>query len=240
MSSIKLFCIPYAGGTAIIYESWKRRLGESIELIPLELKGRGSRGKEKFYNNFDEAVDDLYDKIKSVLKREDCYAIFGHSMGALIAYELTHKLTRNNYKEPMHLFLSGRYPPHIKKSKGMIRSKSDEELIQAISELNPDAKEIYENKKWAGYFLTIIRSDFEMLESYEFTPSRDKLNCKISLLNGNRDIGVGKDEVKEWDRYTNETCTFYEFNGGHFFINYDARKIIEIINSSLELSKVLP
>src|ERR1700738_4611092 len=107
-----LFCLPYAGGSEVIYYKWKKYLHPSIQLIPIQLKGRGKRFSEIFYENIEEAVDDIFENVKDKIVDDD-YAIYGHSMGSLLAYELYYKISKLNLKKPKHIFFSGYKAPSI-------------------------------------------------------------------------------------------------------------------------------
>lgn len=104
MKKFKLFCFPYSGGSSVIYEKWRKKLSPSIELIPIEYAGRGTRFATPLFENINDVVEDVFYAIKIHLDTTSHYSFFGHSMGALIAYELSHKLTQLNYTAPVHIF----------------------------------------------------------------------------------------------------------------------------------------
>jgi len=106
----KLFCIPYAGGSANLYNKWAQTLSKDIELVPLELAGRGTRISEGFYKNLEVAVDDIFNQIVDHIYDSN-YAFFGHSLGAFLVYELTQKIMSLNLPLPKHIFFSGRRSP---------------------------------------------------------------------------------------------------------------------------------
>lgn len=93
MTKIKLFCLPYAGGSSVIFNSWKQYIDPSIELVPIELAGRGKRINEPLYNGVNDAVEDVFGLIKNKIT-DTPYALFGHSMGGMISYELAQKIKR--------------------------------------------------------------------------------------------------------------------------------------------------
>lgn len=111
MGKLKLFCVPYAGGSSSIYLKWKPLLEWRIEIIPLELRGRGSRFDEPFYENFSDAIQDLYHAIRPQIENER-YAFFGHSMGSLMIHDLIQKIEDNNLQSPEHVFFRA-VSPHI-------------------------------------------------------------------------------------------------------------------------------
>lgn len=237
MYKIKLFCLPFAGGSATVYQRWARHLDSSIELCPVELAGRGKRFSELFYDDFDAAVQDLYQTIVRQLNRGEPFAFFGHSMGSLLTYALVHKLKSNGYQEPMHIFFSGRYPPHIMKDRDT-HLLPDEEFKKEIFKFGGTSKEIMENPELQSLFLPILRADYKVINTYTHQPQKGKLNCSISILNGTEDFEVINYSIDEWKDYTLGDCQFYQFDGGHFFINDKVKEITELINNTLILEQV--
>src|SRR3989337_1522600 len=112
MNTIKLFCFPYAGGSATAFNNWKRYLSPSIKLLPVELRGRGRRVHEPLYRDMIDAVEDVFNIVSPEIG--DCpYAFFGHSMGGSIAYNVAQMIQRANLPSPAHIFFSARKAPHI-------------------------------------------------------------------------------------------------------------------------------
>ncbi|MGG0811203.1 thioesterase domain-containing protein [Paenibacillus alvei] len=111
MSKTKLFCIPHAGGSASIYLKWRKMLPSTIQLIPLELSGRGARWNEPLYHHLEEAVEDLYTQVTRHIGSD--YILFGHSMGSLLAFELYYKLIGQDWPEPVQFIASGGKRPHL-------------------------------------------------------------------------------------------------------------------------------
>ncbi|GED03971.1 thioesterase domain-containing protein [Bacillus atrophaeus] len=114
-TSIKLFCIPHAGGMSSIYNEWKPIAGLNVELCPIELAGRRTSFLDEHYKTFDQAVDDVVSKILNHNKTNQKFAVFGHSMGAYIAYEVVQILNKLNENRLVHLFVSGKGAPNNKK-----------------------------------------------------------------------------------------------------------------------------
>jgi surfactin synthase thioesterase subunit len=112
MKKIRLFCLPYAGGSSMVYSKWKDDLDRCIHLRPLELAGRGKRISEPYYQSAEEAAEDVLQMIRFELA-DLPYAFYGHSMGALFAYLTTQKIRKMRYPGPVHIFFSGRVAPHI-------------------------------------------------------------------------------------------------------------------------------
>ncbi|MBN1050256.1 thioesterase II family protein [Clostridium botulinum] len=226
-----LFCLPYAGGSETIYYNWKRYLNSSIYLESVELRGRGKRFNEDFYENLEEAVEDIFENIKEKILYDD-YAIYGHSMGSILAYELYYKIHNENIKIPKHIFFSGYMSPSTLRKKKQIHLLPDEEFIKEVIELGGTPQEIVDNKELLQLFTPILRNDFKMLENYVYKEKKDKIQCNISILNGNEDDITIK-EILEWKNHGNKGFKVYNFEGNHFFINTNVENITKIINTTL-------
>ncbi|MBN1040259.1 thioesterase [Clostridium botulinum] len=226
-----LFCLPYAGGSETIYYNWKRYLNSSIYLESVELRGRGKRFNEDFYENLEEAVEDIFENIKEKILYDD-YAIYGHSMGSILAYELYYKIHNENIKIPKHIFFSGYMSPSILRKKKQIHLLPDEEFIKEVIELGGTPQEIVDNKELLQLFTPILRNDFKMLENYVYKEKKDKIQCNISILNGNEDDITIK-EILAWKNHGNKGFKVYNFEGNHFFINTNVENITKIINTTL-------
>ncbi|MCY7976523.1 thioesterase II family protein [Bacillus inaquosorum] len=232
---IKLFCLPYAGGSSTIFSGWKRFLDASVELVALELPGHGTRMSEPLLNHAGSVTEDLFEQAKSHLDDSD-YAIFGHSMGSLLAYELQKKLTMEN-KQPIHMFFSGRFPPHIPEKK-VLHQLSNSALKQAVIEMGGVPEEFSKNEQVLDFFLPILRADFELLETYRNTAVAP-LSCDISVFYGKRDLPSVLFDLSDWNQYTDQTCRFYEFEGDHFFINQKTEEVTAKINHILNQTGVV-
>ncbi|WP_339281036.1 alpha/beta fold hydrolase [Paenibacillus sp. FSL H8-0282] len=225
---MKLFCIPYAGSSASIYSQWSSELGGIAEIIPVELAGRGRRIYDPLYRSFEEAVEDVTSIIVQQLN-ENPYAIFGHSLGAILAYETIHQLKRMEYMEPDIAFFSARSAPQIiDKDKEIVHTFPDEEFKRHIMELGGTPPHFFENTELLELFLPIIRSDFRIAETYLFQERKSKLGCDVYILSGNQDETTSGD-VREWDQVTNNACKYFEFDGDHFFIHSQSQSVIETI-----------
>lgn len=229
MKRIRLFCLPYAGGSAMLYTRWKKFLHDSIELYPVELAGRGSRSKEPFYNSVNDAVDDIYNSIEETLDDTE-FAFFGHSMGCVLVYELMYRIKELKNRIPIHAFFSGRYPPHIKRLDKIFHKMPKEEFIDEIYKIGGMQKEFFEHKELLDIFVPIIKADYKIIEEYNHVPKLEKFNIDITVFNGAQDKDVTPDDLKEWHSITNKACDVIEFEGGHFFILSKHEEIVEVVN----------
>lgn len=232
MDKIKLFCIPYAGGSAMVYLTWKKHLHNRIELVPVELAGRGRRFSEPLYRSAEEAVEDIFNRISGELESSP-YALFGHSMGSLLAYELTRKILASKLQEPLHVFFSGRHPPYAPGEKKGLHLLPDEEFIAEFYKLGGINEELLKNKELLDIFVPIIRADYRIVEEHIHKGDIPKLNSNISALNGKNDTFIVNKDISRWKECTNKNCRFYEFNDGHFFINSYREEVTSVINDTL-------
>jgi len=230
---MKLFCLPYAGGSATYYTKWKKYLNSTIELYPVELAGRGKRYTAPFYNSVADAVEDVYSMIKDELDKGP-YAIFGHSMGSVIAYELGIR-TMNLHPDPVHVFVSGGTAPHARKKPIPTHNLPLEQFKEEILKYEGTPNYFFENKELLKLFLPILRADIKLLEEYSFGDGREsvRFNCPISVFCGKSDAHAPMSTIDEWQKLTKKECRIYPFEGGHFFIHDNEEEIVEIINNSL-------
>ncbi len=228
LQKIKLFCLPYAGGSAISYVRLKKYLKSNIELYPIELSGRGRRFNESFYQNFDEAVNDASNIIIENLDGTP-YAILGHSMGCWLGLELAYKLKEMGLYSPVHMFLSGRYPPTIKKNEILLHTLPMEEFMSSIFELGGTPKELLEHKELYNIYSKILYTDIKMLETFIPSQHNDKLDCNFTIFYGKNDNKMSLSDANEWGFYTKRNSKVYGFEGGHFFIHENEQDIAEVI-----------
>lgn len=232
MNKIMLLCFPYAGGSSAAYLSWKKYLDSNIELCPVELSGRGKRINDPLYECVEDVINDIFPKFENIIANSS-YALYGHSMGCLLAYEFARKIRACGMKEPLHAFLSGRFPPFIE-SKTKKYLLTDSEFIKDIAAFGGMNQEILNNRELMSFFLPIIRADYRIVELYRHVDDGFRFTCDLTILNGKYDDLIIENEVIRWRECTNKNCSFYEFYGGHFFINEYKERVIGIINEELE------
>jgi len=229
-NKIKLYCIPYAGGSATIYNQWKSKLESHIELHPIELAGKGSRITEPFYPNLEVAVEDIFTTISNDISTQD-YVIFGHSMGALITYELLQKIKITDIKQPLHAYFSGRKPPHIARKK-TYSSLSAEAFEKEIMSLGGTPPELFKYPELKQIFVPILRNDFKLSETVIERPEISTLPFDISILVG-KEEQIKQSEAVQWKMHTSKNCSVHFINGGHFFLSKEVEAVTSIINKSI-------
>lgn len=232
LRKIILFCLPYGGGSAAVFNSWRKFLDKNIEIRPIEIAGRGSRLEEPFYQNSYEAIDDVYKMIEPLIDNSP-YALFGHSLGCLLTYELLIRAMDNKLKEPKHVFFSGLNPPHLDERSSDIHLLPDKEFDIIVQKLGGTPEEFFENKELKDIFIPILRNDYRLYENHKYSNIMKKFNFDISVLNGIDDSSTSLEKVNQWSKYTSQECKIYNFKGGHFFINECQSSVLEVINLNL-------
>jgi surfactin synthase thioesterase subunit len=231
---MKLFCFPYAGGSSAIFNRWKNYVGNEIEIIAVELAGRGKRIHEPLYSDFNAAIDDVFSLIIDEIKGNETYAFFGHSMGAKIAYELTQKILEIGLPRPEHIFFSGRGAPYVLgEDEKEYHKLPDAEFKEEVFSLGGTPKEFFEHPELLEVFLPLLRNDFKLA-------SREFNNKEINLLPCDITVFLGKDEdltaeqINSWKDYTSENCSIHYYNGGHFFINEKVEDVVAKIKNTIQ------
>lgn len=232
MRTIKLICIPYAGGSMQVYRSWNKYLENSIQLNSVELAGRGRRFSEPSYENMEAAVNDVYRIVLPLIQNSE-YAVFGHSMGGVIAYELIQKLSKEGFHNPEHVFFSGVNPPFEKKYKPNIHDAPLGVFLDEMRDIGGTSEQLLKNDDFIKTFIPIIRADYKILETYDCVHTNTKFEFDISVLGGRRDKDFNDKELEVWKNCTIGKCSIYKFDGGHFFINEKVEDIVKIINKVL-------
>lgn len=230
MSKIKLFCFPYAGGSAIVYNDWKQYLDPEIELRPIELSGRGRRIHEALYQDLDEAVEDILQQIKNEIIKSP-FALFGHSMGSLISYQLAQKIKDNNLPHPQHIFFSGRSAPHVnRQDEKKFHLLSDDDFKKEIIKLGGTSPEFFEHPELLELFLPLLKNDFKIAETEIFNGEEiHPLDVDITVFLGKED-DFTPEQCDGWKNHTAQLCNIFHFNGGHFFLHNKTERVVQIIN----------
>jgi len=231
---MRLFCFPYAGGSAQIFRSWSTQLPPGVEVCPIHLPGRGLRLRDAPYSRLEPLLDRISEALIPQLERP--YALFGHSMGAMISYELARRLRDAGVRQPLHLFLSGRRAPHLKDEEPPIHDLPAPEFLNAMYRLGGTDKAILENDELLGLMLPMLRADFELVETYRYLPG-EPLDIPITAYGGLLDEEVSREQLAEWRQHTRESFSLHMLPGNHFFLTSAQNQLLRLL--SLELTGLL-
>ena len=229
-SSVRLFCFPYAGGSAAIFHDWARGLPPDVEVCAAMLPGRGSRMLDAPLTRIPLMVEHLSDAITPYLDKP--FAFVGHSMGALIGFELARCLRRKAGVQPAQLFVSGCRAPHLPDPAPPPYNLPDPELIEFLRELNGMPEEILEHAELMALLLPILRADLEAVATYAYADGRP-LGCPISAYGGLRDPRAKRENLAAWREQTTAGFILRMFDGDHFFIHQAAPRFISTLGREL-------
>jgi|SRR5579864_160336 len=226
---LRLFCFPYAGGSETTFRTWQQSLPEAIEVLPIQLPGRGTRIKEPALTRLVPLVQALSQSLRPEMELP--FVFFGHSMGGLIAFELARQLRREGGPLPVHLFISAKCCPRQVDDlyTGEI---PDEELIQILRRHEGTPREALEDAELMQLLLPVIRADMELCNTY-VCESEPPLSCPITAFGGLQDHVSGRPCLEGWRNYTTGRFTLRMFPAGHFFLQTWERSILEVIFKEL-------
>lgn len=231
-AALRLFCLPYAGGGVSIYRNWSTLLPPDVEICSIQLPGRDCRLNEKPFTNSILLVEALAQAIYPFLDKP--FTFFGHSMGAIIGFELARCL-RNKYSlEPLHLFVSGRPAPQIPDDDPPTYCLPEIEFINELKRLNGTPKEVLEHPELMQMLIPILRADFEVCQTYVYSDEKP-LNCSITAYYGANDQDVDRNKMEAWNKQTSNTFKVHMLPGDHFFINKYEKPLLHLISKVLSL-----
>lgn len=228
---VRLFCFPYAGGGALIYNSWSEGLSDNIEVCPVQLPGRGSRMGEPAYTHVAPLVRTLSHVIGPFLDKP--FAFFGHSMGAVIAFELAQHLRREHGFEPVHLFVSARRAPHLPVSGSPIYDLPEPEFLEELRRLNGTPREVLEHRELMSLMLPTIRADFSICQTYDYMP-KPPLDCPITAFGGLQDGDVTREQLEAWRNHTSDEFSLRMVPGDHFYLQTARPHLLSVISRNLQ------
>ncbi len=214
----RLFCFPFAGGGTGIFRGWSTNLAPDVRVCPVQLPGRESRLGQKPYQNIHELVKDMAEEMADYWRTP--YALFGHSMGALIAYELTRYLRRRLFPLPKHLFVSAFRAPHLPMLRTKIHGLGDAEFIAELRAYGGSSEVVLQHHEIMQLLLPGIRADFRAHETYQYY-QEPPLPVPITTMGGEADDTVAKEELAAWHVHGSREFALQMFAGNHFFILRD-------------------
>ena len=231
---LRLFCFPYAGGGASIFRDWAASLPASVEVCPIQLPGRESRIQERPFHRVTALVSALSCALQPYLDKP--FAFWGHSMGALIAFELARQLRRENKPGPLHLLVSGHRAPQLPDSVPPIHQLPEREFVRELRLLNGTPETVLQHAELMQLMMPILRADFALAETYTYTVEAP-LDCSISVFGGLQDERVGNNDLKPWQEQTWQDFSLRLFPGDHFYFHSHRSQLF--LAMSEELRRIL-
>jgi surfactin synthase thioesterase subunit len=222
---LNLLCLPYAGGSASMYRLWPTHVPPWLRVVALELPGRGARLREGALAHWPALLDTLAHDARPWLDRP--YALFGHSMGALIALELAHLLRARHGATPVWLGVSACTAPSRRKPEHQWLSCPRSELLNELRALNGTPPELLDNAEFMAMIEPALRADFHLCGTH-VSPPREPLHCPVLALCGQDDMEIVREpeNLRAWQRETDGRLRTQLFQGGHFFIQVQREAVL--------------
>jgi medium-chain acyl-[acyl-carrier-protein] hydrolase len=229
--SLQLFCFPYAGGSAHVYRTWQRHLPRQVGMSLVHLPGRAKRISETPFNHWQPLVEALAEAI--IPAHTEAYAFWGHSMGALISFELARELRRRGRTQPRALLVSGSKAPQVRESDPPIFNLPEPEFLAELRRLNGTPTEMLRDPETVKLFMPTTRADFQVVDTYLYQPE-DPLACPIYAYGGLQDPYVPAESLSAWRAQTSSKFKARMFPGDHFFIHSSTEGLINALRRDLQ------
>lgn len=223
---LRLFCFPYSGAAASIFYSWSNMLPDSIEVCPVQYPGHGTRIGEPLVLDLEELVENAVDALLPFLDKP--FAFFGHSMGALIAFEFTRKLRNQGQEKPVYLFVSGHNAPQLPDEQEQLHKLPENEFIERVRKLNGTPEDVLQNDELRELVIPILRADFQVSETYKYT-IEPPLECPICACGGLEDPYTNREGLEAWKEQTSSHATTRLFPGDHFYLGGSKAMLLQVI-----------
>ncbi|MFB7634225.1 thioesterase II family protein [Streptomyces sp. NPDC056149] len=224
----RLLCLPHAGGSAPFYFPVSRTLSPDVEVLAVQYPGRQDRRHEPCIDSLPALADALVEEVLPWTDRP--LALFGHSMGATLGFELARRLESRG-TVPLVLFASGRRAPSRIRDES-VHLRDDDGVIAELRALNGTDAEVFGDEELLRLVLPAIRGDYRAAETYRYTPG-PKLAAPIQAHTGVDDPKATLDEVRDWAQHTEGSFDLHTYPGGHFYLNAQAPTVISTVAKTI-------
>jgi len=233
-AELRLFCLPFAGGGASIYRGWGKLLGSTVEVCPIQLPGRENRFSEPAFKNVQALAQALANQLQ--LYSNKPFAIYGHSMGALIAFELTRVLQSNGMEMPEVLMLGAHRAAHLPRTRETLYTLDDKTFIERLQRFGGFPEEVLASEELLQFLLPTLKADFTLCDTYTYTDDLP-LNCPIHVFAGVSDPEAPPAVMDSWRKHSSVDTHMHTFQAGHFFIRTDLDLVIDTLKTIQQFSR---
>jgi len=234
-ANVRLFCFGHAGSGGALFHPWKTALLPEIEVCPIVLPGREMRQGEEPYTRIEQVIEPLFAALLPLTGKP--FAFFGHSVGAVIAYELARRFTASYAPAPFCLFVSARRAPRLPSRRRPFFGLPDHEFLAAVRGMNGMRSELLEHPEVLQIFIPSLRADFEMNDTYTLLPG-PRLPCPVFAFVGDKDAEVYPSEMSDWAEVTDNQFALRIFPGDHFYYKDAPPALLEAIRQSIQQTSV--
>jgi medium-chain acyl-[acyl-carrier-protein] hydrolase len=231
----RIFAFPYSGAGALVYATWARALQDSpVDFLGVQLPGRESRLREGCATDLTELVQALLPVIKPLLDKP--FVFFGHSLGALVAFEVCRALHQQAFPLPEHLFVSAFRAPDLPNPNPPLRQLADAEIIAKLRAYGGTPEAVLAESELLALLLPIVRADFTLHETYQYR-DHAPLPCPLTVLVGADDPFVTPEHVTGWYKQTSAAFQQVVYPGGHFFLHEQIADISRRLQNAIQVTK---
>jgi len=230
-SRLRLFCFPYSGADASVFAAWQASVPDDIEICPVQLPGRGRRLAEPFVTSLDSLIVQTAQALRTDFESKP-FALFGHSLGALICFELARYLRGHYAHMPVHLFVSGCGAPDVLPRENRIHDLCEAEFLDKLRHMNGSLQRLLCEPELQQIFVPILRADFELFETYLYREELP-LDCAISAFGGLQDDWVQRGHLESWRRHTTRSFSLRMLPGDHLFVSGSRDELLRALVGQL-------
>lgn len=227
---LRLLCFHHAGGTASPFTTWQARLGPSVAVLPVQLPGREHRAKEPRLHDYGRLLDELDDELGMHLTEP--YALYGHSMGGLIAYGLAQRRRAQGRRLPEKLLVGAAPPPHARPPGIPVERVSDDELVAWMTGLGGTPDVLLRHPEWLQLVVGLLRDDLRLAQSRPYV-GEAPLPVPVHVLHGKKDPVLTARQIAGWARHTSAGCRVHTLPGGHFFHRESPEATLRLVSALL-------
>jgi medium-chain acyl-[acyl-carrier-protein] hydrolase len=229
-SEPRLFCFPHAGGGVTSYAGWRKLAAPGLTVCPIQPPGRAERHRHRPHHAVESYVDALLADVGDQFTGH--YALFGHSVGALVAFRLACRLQAEGRPLPVHLFVSGRAAPHLPDTRPQLRDLPTGALIPHLRRMGGTPDVFLDDPELLEVFLPLLRADFAVNETYRHE-SGTPLAVPLTAFGGESDPRADVAELRAWGELTGARFDVHTYPGGHFYLERHVTTMLEVIRRSL-------
>lgn len=219
----RLVCFPFAGGGAGVYKRWAEHLAGDVELLAVQLPGRENRVLVPPLRQLAQAADLLVSQLQRLPRRPTVF--FGHSMGALLAYEAALRLPLG--ADLQQLVVSGRSGPHMPSTTPPVATLDDPAFLALLGGMGGTSAAVLNQPELMRLLLPMLRADFGMVDDYRPAPAAPTLSCPVLAVHGRDDPSTSVARMQAWATTTHAQFRLQEFPGGHFFLHDERARLVQ-------------
>jgi medium-chain acyl-[acyl-carrier-protein] hydrolase len=227
---LRLICFPYAGSGPVVFHQWPNGLPQDVEVWGVRLPGRETRLREPAFTSLPPLVATVAEVLRPYTELP--FVIFGHSMGALISFELVHYWRDHDGPQPIHLLVSGHRAPHRPPLNPTCHHADKQTFLNRLKNLGGTPAQFFALDDLVSLMLPTLRADFSVWETYKYE-EKLPLTIPITVFGGRSDSEATETDFAAWRQHTSGQFALHMFNGGHFYFHKDGSPLIHLMHEIL-------